>query len=66
MKLKNFLNEHGLAIVDNGTDEEPKYILIRASDKKPISPENGMRDAIIHWMQHNTNEIYFKLYTEED
>lgn len=65
MKLKNFLKEHGLAIVDNGTDEDPKYVLIRVSDKKPISPENCMHDAIVHWMKNNTNEIFFKLYTED-
>ena len=66
MKLNSFLKEHGLKIEDIGTDEDPMYVLIRESDKKRISPENSMRDFIIHWIKSNTNEIYFKLYNEED
>lgn len=66
MNLNGFMKEHGIKIEDIGTDEAPVYVLIRVSDKKKISPENCMRDAIIYWMKHNTNEIFFKLYNEED
>ena len=66
MKLDAFLKEHDLKIKVGGTEKEPIYTLVRVSDEKQISPPHSMRDFIIHWMKKNTNEIYFKLYNEEN
>lgn len=66
MKLNDFLKELEVEIQNVGTNEEPSYALVRISDKKRISPEMPMKDSVVQWIKKNTNEIYFKLFHEEN
>lgn len=69
MKINDFMKELDIEIQNvaiDGVDEEPSYVLVRISDKKRISPEMPMKDSIIQWIKKNTNEIYFKLFQEEE
>lgn len=66
MKIKDFLSEHDLTIKSFKANDEDQHVLIRNSDEKQISPAFSMKDAVILWITKNTNEIFFKLYNEEN
>jgi hypothetical protein len=66
MKINDFMKELEIEIQNAKIDENLLYVLVRISDQKHISPAMPMKDSVIQWIKKNTEEIYFKLFYEED